>query len=110
TLPAGKKELNVHQSPPLKDIVHWFNQKSINLYGEALLKSFGWLSGNKAETPDAAQLLAKYWEQKLQIPTSELNLKDGSGLSPQTRVTTLAMTKIMNYAQQRPWFADFEKS
>lgn len=109
-LPQGNKELDVHQSPPLKDIVHWFNQKSINLYGEALLKSIGLISGNKPNTDEAAGLLAKYWEQKLQIPTSELNIKDGSGLSPQNRITSKAMAKIMNYAQDRPWFAAFEKS
>jgi len=109
-LPTNKKELDVHHSPPLKDIVYWFNQKSINLYGEALLKSIGFISGNKTETDEAARLVAKYWEQRLNIPTSELQIKDGSGLSPQNRVTSLAMSKIMNYALDRPWFTDFEKS
>src|SRR5690606_13070861 len=54
--------------------------------------------------------MAKYWEQKLKIPTSELKSVDGSGLSPQARVTTMAMSKIMRYAQDRPWFAEFYKS
>ncbi|QBQ42978.1 D-alanyl-D-alanine carboxypeptidase/D-alanyl-D-alanine-endopeptidase [Sphingobacterium psychroaquaticum] len=105
-----KTLLDTHQSPPLKEIVHWFNQKSINLYGEALLKTIGSISGNKTETEDAARLVAKYWEQKLRIPTSQMQLKDGSGLSPQNRVTTQAMSKIMNYAQNRAWFSDFKRS
>ncbi|RZF59715.1 D-alanyl-D-alanine carboxypeptidase/D-alanyl-D-alanine endopeptidase [Sphingobacterium corticibacterium] len=105
-----KQELDVHQSPALKNIIHWFNQKSINLYGEAMLKSFGIISHNKSNSEEAATLLSKYWEQKLKIPASELHIHDGSGLSPQNRVTTLAMAKIMHYAQSRPWFADFQKS
>ncbi|TYR38113.1 D-alanyl-D-alanine carboxypeptidase/D-alanyl-D-alanine-endopeptidase [Sphingobacterium phlebotomi] len=109
-LNSQKKELDTHQSPALKDIVHWFNQKSINLYGEAMLKSFGIISHNKPNSEDAATLLSKYWEQKLKIPASELHIHDGSGLSPQNRVTTLAMAKIMHYAQHRPWYPAFKKS
>lgn len=110
TIGKSLTELDTHVSPPLKEIVYWFNQKSINLYGEALLKSFGLLSGNKADTEQSARLLAKYWEQKLKIAVGELNIKDGCGLSPQNRVTTSAIAKIMHYAQSRPWFADFQKS
>lgn len=110
TLNNQKHELDIHQSPVLKNIVHWFNQKSINLYGEAMLKSFGIVSHNKSDSEDAAVLLSKYWEAKLKIPASELHIHDGSGLSPQNRVTTLAMAKIMHYAQSRPWFTDFQKS
>jgi D-alanyl-D-alanine carboxypeptidase/D-alanyl-D-alanine-endopeptidase (penicillin-binding protein 4) len=109
-LSPPNKVLATHQSPPLRDIVYWFNQKSINLYGEALLKTFGLVSGNKPGTGEAAQLVTKYWEQKLKIQGSELKIIDGSGLSPQNRVTTAAMSGIMHYAQSRPWFADFEKS
>ncbi|NGM64656.1 D-alanyl-D-alanine carboxypeptidase/D-alanyl-D-alanine-endopeptidase [Sphingobacterium sp. SGR-19] len=105
-----RQALDTHRSPALKDIVYWFNQKSINLYGEAMLKSFGIISHNEATTQKAASLLSKYWEQKLRIPNSELNIQDGSGLSPQNRVTTLAMAKIMHYAKSRPWFTDFQKS
>ncbi|MEJ5054908.1 D-alanyl-D-alanine carboxypeptidase/D-alanyl-D-alanine endopeptidase [Sphingobacterium sp. MYb382] len=107
---GAKTLLNSHQSPPLRDIVYWFNQKSINLYGEALLKTIGLIAGNKTNSDEAARLLAKYWEQKLKVPTSAIVMIDGSGLSPQNRVSTLAMTKIMHYALNRPWFGDFAKS
>ena len=109
-LQSQRQELDVHRSPLLKDIIYWFNQKSVNLYGEAMLKSFGIISHNESTTQKAVSLLGKYWEQKLRIPNSELNIQDGSGLSPQNRVTTLAMAKIMHYAQSRPWFTDFQKS
>lgn len=109
-LPTSFTSLDTHQSPPLKDILYWFNQKSINLYGEALLKSFGLIAHNTFNTQEAASLVSKYWEQKLQIPTSEMKIHDGSGLSPQNHVTTLAMAKIMRYARTRPWYPVLEKS
>lgn len=110
SITAAKTLLDTHHSPALKEIVYWFNRASINLYGEALLKTIGFISGNKTETDQATRLVSKYWEQKLKIPTAAIYMSDGSGLSAQNRVTTHAMTQIMNYAQKRPWFADFEKS
>lgn len=104
------KDLDVHTSPKLVDIVYWFNQKSINLYGEALLRSIAYLSGGKVTTYDGAGYLQKFWQQKLQLSTSELDVVDGSGLSPQNNVTTHAMNQIMQYATRRPWFDAFMKS
>ncbi len=92
------------------EIVHWFNQKSINLYGESLLKVIGGISANKTNTSEAANLVAKFWQNKLKISPSEINTFDGSGLSPQNRVTTQAMARIMQYAKGRTWYADFLKS
>lgn len=110
TIAKDRKELDVHESPKMQDIVYWFNQKSINLYGETLLKTIGMYSGQKIETADAADMVKKFWKAKLNIPEGELNIVDGSGLSPQNRVTSLAMAKIMNYAKTRNWYDIFYKS
>lgn len=110
-LPVKKRTIiTTVESPDLGEIVHWFNQKSINLYGEALLKAIGGISANTFKTQDAAELVGKYWQGKLQIAPSEIRTFDGSGLSPQNRVTTHAMSKIMYYAKKRPWFESFLKS
>ena len=108
--PTENIELHVHHSPKLAEIIYWFNQKSINLYGEALLKVIGERSPIMSNRNNPTQLVEKYWQQKLGIGPGELTLKDGSGLSPQNRVTTSAMTKIMRYAKQRNWYEVFEKS
>jgi D-alanyl-D-alanine carboxypeptidase/D-alanyl-D-alanine-endopeptidase (penicillin-binding protein 4) len=110
TVPKSTKELDTHISPPLHEIVYWFNQRSINLYGEAILRSIAYTTGGKTSTYDGAQYLKKYWEQKLNIKAGELDIVDGSGLSPQNNVTTKAMNQIMQYAVKRPWFAEFNKS
>lgn len=108
--PNKTAELDIHTSPNLTDIVYWFNQKSINLYGEAILRSIAYLSGGKISTYDGANYLQKFWQQKLQINSSELGIIDGSGLSPQNNVTTNSMNRIMQYAIKRPWYDSFIKS
>lgn len=102
--------LDLHNSPKMSDIIYWFNQKSINLYGESILKMIGFISGGKTSTSESATYVKKYWEQQLKIPNSELDLIDGSGLSPQNNVSTSAMNKIMLYAVNRNWFPVFQKS
>lgn len=105
-----KQTLDIHLSPTLDKIIYWFNQKSINLYGEALLKAIAYTTAGKTGTDDGAYYIQKYWSAKLGIKSSELNSMDGSGLSPQNRVTTLAMTKIMQYAQKQSWYPVFYES
>ena len=41
------------------------------------------------------------------IDKTALNIIDGSGLSPQNRVTTDAMVKVLQYAKTRSWFPSF---
>ncbi len=105
-----KQTLDVHLSPTMDKIVYWFNQKSINLYGEALLKAIAYTTAGKTGTDDGANYIQKYWNAKLGIKPSEINSMDGSGLSPQNRVTTLAMNKIMQYAQKQNWYPVFFES
>lgn len=104
---AAKTNLDTHESPKLTDIIYWFNQKSINLYGESLLQAIAQYGPQKG-TP--SQILRAYWQEKLKIPIGALKAIDGSGLSPQNRVTTEAMSQIMNYAINRPWYNEFHKS
>ena len=110
TVPNQGVDLDTHTSPPLHEIVYWFNRRSINLYGEALLRSIAYRSGGKTSTSEGAQYVKKYWEERLNIKSSELDIVDGSGLSPQNNITSKAMNRIMHYAIQRPWFTEFNNS
>ncbi|HYC29789.1 MAG TPA: D-alanyl-D-alanine carboxypeptidase, partial [Chitinophagaceae bacterium] len=90
-----------HYSPPLDSINFWFLRRSINLYGEALMKTIG-----KGSTDTGVHIVRDLWAAK-GIDRSAINIIDGSGLSPQNRVTTDALAHILYYAQDRPWFASF---
>ena len=96
-------------SPPLKEIIYWFNQKSINLYGEQLLRTIGWKFGKSASTVDGVKTLQKFWADK-GMETETLNIVDGSGLSPTDRITTLSMAKVLAYAQKQKWYNSYLES
>lgn len=109
-VPSGGTILHTHTSPTLGELIYWFNQKSINLYGEALLKAIAYRLEGKADTRDAAELLQKFWMDKTGIPEGELRIMDGSGLSPENRVTTNVLARILLAAKKEPWFASFFES
>ena len=105
----SSNSLMVITSPPLKEIVYWFNQKSINLYGEQLLRTLGEKFGKSASTVDGVKALKKFWEDKGIDPES-LNIGDGSGLSPADRVTSLTMAKVLLDSKKQTWFPSYFKS
>ncbi|MGK6351719.1 D-alanyl-D-alanine carboxypeptidase/D-alanyl-D-alanine-endopeptidase [Parapedobacter sp. DT-150] len=109
-VPSGPTVLDTHRSPALGELIYWFNQKSINLYGEALLKAIAYRQNGKTDTRDAAEMLQEFWGNKLGIPAGELKIMDGSGLSPENRVTTQALARILAAAKKEPWFASFFES
>lgn len=93
-------------SPSLDSIIYWFLKKSINLYGEALVKTFGVMKSGAGVTQLGIAVLKDFWmNQKLDI--NELNIYDGSGLSPLNRVTTHAQVEILKYAKTKDWFPYF---
>src|SRR5690606_16515032 len=94
----------------LRELVYWFNQKSINLYGEAFLLAMTKHQSGKTATRDGAEMLQEFWSTKLDLPTDELKLMDGSGLSPENRVTTNALARILASVRNEPWFASFFES
>lgn len=99
--------LDVHHSPILSDIIYNFNQVSINLYGESLLKAIAQQLGESTETGAVGRWVGDYWSDKLDIARGELRIVDGSGLSPNNRVTTSAMVKILAFCREQPWFDAF---
>lgn len=101
--PAYSNTLYNHQSPSLDSIIYWFLKKSINLYGEALVKTFAYQKNGFGETTKGVEIVKNFWKEKGIVPT-ELNIVDGSGLSPLNRVTTHAQAMVLKYAKAQPWF------
>lgn len=112
-LPGAGTVVHTHRSPALSKLIHWFNRKSINLYGEAFLLAMAREQSAEASgvsTRSGAEWLQKYWSAKLGIPSSELKIMDGSGLSPENRVTTNALARVLASAKKEPWFASYYES
>ncbi len=98
-----------HYSPSLDSIIYWFNRKSINLYGEALIKTFAFQKTGIASTDSGTAIVRKFWKDK-GLDEDELNVYDGSGLSPLNRVTTHAQVEILKYAKTKEWYPYFFES
>src|SRR5690606_12402144 len=80
---------------------------SINVYGEALLKTIALHKNVDLFTDEITKWEKHNWAEKLHIDTGSLKIEDGSGLSPEYRVTTMTMATILAYAKSQAWFGEF---
>jgi D-alanyl-D-alanine carboxypeptidase/D-alanyl-D-alanine-endopeptidase (penicillin-binding protein 4) len=95
-----------HTSPPLDSIMYWFLKRSINLYGEALVKTIGYEKNKIGSTDAGVKVIKNFWSEN-GIEKSALKIIDGSGLSPANRVTTKALAGILHFARSKNWFSSF---
>lgn len=95
-----------HNSPTLDSINYWFLQKSVNLFGEAFVKTVAYEKTGFGATDTGVNIIKDFWS-KNGIEKSALNIIDGSGLSPANRVTTNALVTVMQYAKKQNWYASF---
>lgn len=107
--PINFKLIHTETSPPLDTIIYWLNKKSINLYAEALVKTIGFQKAKIGSTEKGLELIKQFWKAK-GIDERELNILDGSGLSPSNRITTHAMVQVLQYAKKQSWFNSFYNS
>ncbi len=105
-LPIKPVVLFTRFSPPLDSLNYWFLKKSINLYGESFLKAIAYEKNGFGSTDSGVALIKNFWKDK-GIDPSAINIMDGSGLSPASRVTTNALVTAMQYARDKPWFPSF---
>ena len=98
--------LDEYQSPPLSEIVYWFERVSINMYGEVLVRTIAHVTNTSAYG-----VLPTYCAKQHDIETGAVATRDGSGLSPQNRITTWAIVRVLHNVRRRaPWFPSFEQA
>jgi D-alanyl-D-alanine carboxypeptidase/D-alanyl-D-alanine-endopeptidase (penicillin-binding protein 4) len=56
------------------------------------------------------KLIKEFWNKKIGIDPSSMNIYDGSGLSPANRITTATMTKILQSLPKESWFDSYYNS
>ncbi|HYF31450.1 MAG TPA: D-alanyl-D-alanine carboxypeptidase/D-alanyl-D-alanine-endopeptidase [Chitinophagaceae bacterium] len=98
-----------HVSPPLESLNYWFMRRSINLYGEAFVQTIAYEKAKVRSTDTGIRVIRDFWAGK-GIDKAALNIIDGSGLSPQNRLTADALVRALQYAKARPWRASFYES
>lgn len=102
--PRIHMDIDQYASPGLDSVLYWFLKKSINLYGEQLIKTIAMHASAPPTTDSGVAVEKRFWESRGLDPDA-LHLIDGSGLSPGNRITTAAMSRILYLASQAPWFA-----
>ena len=93
-------------SPALDSMNFWFMRKSVNLYGEVFLKTIAFNKNGIGSTDEGVKVIKDFWQER-GIERSALRISDGSGLSPQNRVTTNALVTALQYARDKSWYSSF---
>lgn len=105
-LPASSVTIGTIKSPTLDSLVYWFMRKSINLYGEALVRKIGSEKKNSGTTGSGLEWIDSLYTSN-GFDTEAMHLYDGSGLSPANRITPFALAKALYYAKSKTWFPYF---
>jgi len=82
------------KSPTIGEIVHWANQKSINLYAEHLLKKMGEVLYQEGSTAAGIKAVTHFWRSQ-GIDLDGFNMVDGSGLSRKNLVTAKQLVQML---------------
>ena len=97
----------VHTSPPLLDILRVVNKESNNYLAETVAKTLGRLTLGDGSFEGGTAAVRRFLVGEVGVSPSEINLRDGSGLSPQNRVSAGALIKVLKFMAESPDWEDF---
>ena len=86
--------LKTLESPSLLEITKVVNKKSNNFLAESIFKAFAKEKCGTSEYLKAAETLNSFYSEK-GLDMSTVKIKDGSGLSPMNRISSLAFCNIL---------------
>jgi D-alanyl-D-alanine carboxypeptidase/D-alanyl-D-alanine-endopeptidase (penicillin-binding protein 4) len=82
------------QSPPLDTIIYYTDKQSINTYAEDILKILAYEKTGVGSTVNGVQLVKQFWKD-IGVDLTGFVMKDGSGLSPDDKVSPRQLAEIM---------------
>lgn len=94
------------QSASLKEIVYHTNKKSINLYAEMILKNIAYVKTGKGTLAGGINAILDYWKSK-GVEVKNLNMADGSGLSPNDRISAKQQVQILQAITKEKYYTSF---
>ncbi len=107
--PIKYRTFYTQYSPPLDSVNFQFLRHSINLYGEAFIKTIAYERTGFGSTDSGLAIVKRFWQER-GIEKSALHLVDGSGLSPQNRITANSLVTALQYARTKDWFNSFHEA
>ena len=107
--PGKRIAFHTTYSPTVGEIVHWTNQRSINLYAEHLLKKMGEVVFQEGSTGAGIQAVARFWKAQ-NLDLGGFNMVDGSGLSRKNLATTKQLVGMLLKIKKSDFFPVFFES
>jgi D-alanyl-D-alanine carboxypeptidase/D-alanyl-D-alanine-endopeptidase (penicillin-binding protein 4) len=108
--PTGdQKVLGMRFSPPVGQDITVINKISQNLHAEMLLRLLGKIFGADGSFEQGSRVVRQFLVNA-GIDDKDFFLYDGSGLSPDDRMTPRAFTRLLTYAAAQPWGSDWRAS
>lgn len=99
-LPQNSKLIKSLFSPSLHEIVTLTNKKSVNIYAEYMLKHLSLKTSHTANRENGIQFAVDFW-RKQHVDVKYISIKDGSGLSPQNRLTPEFLVSLLDYMRNK---------
>ncbi|MBS0615855.1 MAG: D-alanyl-D-alanine carboxypeptidase/D-alanyl-D-alanine-endopeptidase [Verrucomicrobia bacterium] len=110
-IPEQKKKTTivVTLSPPIREIIHQTNQKSINLYAEHLTKKIGEVVYKQGSTQAGTKAITEFWHYQ-GVDLNGFKMADGSGNSRKNLATAKQFVAILSKLKQSEFFPLFNES
>lgn len=108
-VPAGAVVLASRTSVPLLQDITVTNKVSQNLHAEIWLRLLGQHFGEDGSIVEGARVVRSQM-LRAGIQPQDFFFYDGSGLSPDDRITPRALTTLLRYVAEQPWGAEFRST
>ncbi len=94
--PENFHRVYIQESPPLKEIIKKINTESINLFSEHLVKQIAYETEGKGTRKAGLDYIMQFWQNTNPF-SGEIQMEDGSGVSPFNLVSPRFMTHLLIY-------------
>lgn len=99
---TGHRVLAAHISVPVAEAITVLNKTSQNLHAELILRLLGKIEGADGSFEEGSRVVRQFLVNA-GIADADFFLYDGSGMSPDDRITPRALTQLLDYAWRQPW-------
>lgn len=101
-------KIETFKGQKLYRILNLVNQRSVNLFAEAVLNYMGAIKYGKGNAWNGTKVVEKYWKARNNMTGFYMN--DGSGLSRNNAVSTKHFVDMLKYMSTQKTFETFKKS
>ncbi len=105
----GRRVLGAHRSVPIAEDIAVMNKTSQNLHAELLLRLLGKFYGTGGSFAQGARVVRQFLVDA-GVDDADFFLYDGSGMSPNDKISPRAFTGLLSYASRQPWGAAWRET